>query len=298
MAEIIPVNTTYEPFSLEPEYVEANRGFIGRQPLSDRRQLLDLACGTGTVTELLLQATPRANVNGVDMDPVQIGLITERFRAKGYRVANGFELARGEENGKPVLSFGNGSADDLPFPDGTFDCVTIANAIHLLPDKERFLAAVARVLRPGGVFGFNSTFYAGAIPAQTDRVYFEWIRRASQYIEEGNAERVAQGKPPVKRKRGTTRAAFQNRWFSPAEWTGLIEQSGLAVHDTNERLVEVDARCFALAGAYGGLAEVLMSGYPVQASSEALQACAKPAMDAVGIDLVARNYLELWATRK
>jgi ubiquinone/menaquinone biosynthesis C-methylase UbiE len=261
------------------------------------RRFLDLACGTGTATILLLEASPSANLNGVDLDPVQIGLITDRFRGLGYEVRQGFELSDGAAHGKPVLTFAVGSADELPFPTGSFDCVTIFNAIHLLPNKETFLQGVERLLKPGGQFGFNSTFYAGCIPPGGNKLYFEWLRLATEYIEGKNKQLREQGQEPFKRIRGGGRAAFSNRWLSPGEWTQQLTSAGLTVDDVHERCVEVDARCFALVGAYGGLAEVLLSGYPVEAASEALQACAKEAMDRVGVSTVARNYLEVWATK-
>src|ERR687885_707864 len=125
-----PVNTTYEPFSREPEYVEANRGFVRRVSLGHVGRFLDLACGAGAVSRLLLEAAPGAHLNGVDLDRVQIELACRGFEALGYEVRRGFALTEDVVNGKPVVTLAVGSADELPFPEDTFDCVTIANAIH------------------------------------------------------------------------------------------------------------------------------------------------------------------------
>jgi ubiquinone/menaquinone biosynthesis C-methylase UbiE len=46
--------------------------------------------------------------------------------------------------------FAAASADMLPFADGTFDIVAMANALHHLPEVDRALAEMLRVLRPGG----------------------------------------------------------------------------------------------------------------------------------------------------
>jgi ubiquinone/menaquinone biosynthesis C-methylase UbiE len=43
------VVTTYEPFSQEPEYLDANYRFLETLPLGSVRRVLDLACGTGTM---------------------------------------------------------------------------------------------------------------------------------------------------------------------------------------------------------------------------------------------------------
>ena len=52
----------------------------------------------------------------------------------------------------PGLTFVHGDAENLPFPDGSFDAVINVEAAHLYPDYPRFLREVARVLRPGGHF--------------------------------------------------------------------------------------------------------------------------------------------------
>ena len=292
-----PVRATYEPFSNEPIYVEANRGFVERQDLSSVRRFLDLACGTGTVSALLLAASPDAHLNGIDLDPRQIALASERFRDLGREVRTGLMLTSDRHAGRPVVTFAAGSADDLPFPDDTFDCVTIANAIHLMPDRERFLRAVARVLRPGGRFGFNSAFYAGSMPKGTDRIYMDWLRLASADLERLSHERVAAGGAPIVRTRGTTRGAFKARWLSPAEWSGLLGDAGLRTIDQGERVVPLDARCLALVGGYGGMAEVLLTGYPPEEAAEALQRTAAEAMALSQATTVPRNYLELWAVK-
>lgn len=295
MVEVVPVNTTYEPFSHEPEYVEANRGFVARQSLAHVGRFLDLACGTGTISELLLSQSPSAHLNGVDYDPVQIELSAERFRKLGYEVRIGFELTDEIAHGKPVLEFAEGDATQLPFDDESFDCVTICNAIHMIEDKTALLNTIARVLKPGGVFGFNSAFYAGSMPAGTERLYMDWLRRATEYISEKSARQVAAGMPPIKRQRGTTRRAFTNPWFTPAQWRQMLDDASLETVSCHERVVELSERSFVSVGAYGGMAQVLLSGFPVEIASEALQAAAIPAMRAAGATVVPRNYLEIWA---
>ncbi|HZZ72904.1 MAG TPA: class I SAM-dependent methyltransferase [Pirellulales bacterium] len=297
MIELLPVNVTYEPFSHQPEYIEANRGFIARQPLGHVGRFLDLACGTGTVSQLLLEQSPQAHLNGVDLDPVQIQLSAERFLKLGYEVRFGSETTDEYVNGKPVLVFGEGSAGELPFADETFDCITIANAIHLIEDKPQLLASAARLLKPGGVFGFNSAFYSGSIPAGTDRFYLDWIRKATQHIEAKNVALKAQGKPTIQRVRGTTRRAFTNRWYSPREWSDMLAAAGLSTIVSLETRVELSEQSFSYVGAYGGLAEVLLSGFPVAEASEGLQAAAVPAMRAAGFTVAPRNFLDVWAKK-
>ena len=65
-------------------------------------------------------------------------------------------IARAESNLKMLdinnVTFQNTSGEDLPFPDSTFDVVISNGAINLIPNKERALTEIIRVLKPGGRF--------------------------------------------------------------------------------------------------------------------------------------------------
>jgi ubiquinone/menaquinone biosynthesis C-methylase UbiE len=291
------VNTTYEPFSVEPAYVESNRAFIQRGGLRGKARLLDIACGTGTISELVLECAPDAHLNGLDLDPVQVELSIDRFRRLGYEVANSTAVTNERRNGKPVLHFAVSDALHLPFDSEVFDAVTMANAIHLVADRDGLLAEIARVLERGGSFGFNSTFYAGAMPDGTQRVYLDWLSMAGEYIRKKSNRLVAQGHAPIARVRGTGKMAFQRPWYTPGEWVQALNRAGFEVSGVYEREVPLDARSLALVGAYGGLAEVLLSGFPVAEASEALQECAEPALRRNGCESVPRRTLEIWATK-
>src|SRR5688572_23441460 len=137
MTSLAHIPTTYEAHGTDPEYIAVNRGFVQRVPLGHVRRFLDLACGMGTVSRLLLEQAPAANLHGIDVDPVQIDLARREFTRQGYEVRQGYTLTEDRANGKPVVTVAVGPVDEVPFPDRVFDCVTIANAIHMMPDKLR-----------------------------------------------------------------------------------------------------------------------------------------------------------------
>ena len=57
-----------------------------------------------------------------------------------------------EHHKLPGLNFVHGNAEDLPFPDNSFDAVVNVEASHAYPTLSKFLSEVARVLKPGGDF--------------------------------------------------------------------------------------------------------------------------------------------------
>ncbi|HTV82206.1 MAG TPA: class I SAM-dependent methyltransferase [Acidobacteriaceae bacterium] len=91
---------------------------------------LDVGCGIGTAAREVAAATG-LSVVGIDVDPRQI------------------EIARsGAAN--PKLNYQVMDAQKLEFSDGQFDIVASQMATHHIPDWERVVSEMARVLRVGG----------------------------------------------------------------------------------------------------------------------------------------------------
>ena len=101
------------------------------------QRVLDLACGSGTAA--LVAARRYCEVTGIDFVPALI----ERARARAD--AEGLEA-----------TFMVGDAQDLPFPDASFDAVISVYGVHFAPDQERSAAEMLRVCRPGGKIGLAS----------------------------------------------------------------------------------------------------------------------------------------------
>jgi len=109
---------------------------------SSPKRLLDICCGTGKLAiDMAGIAGSSTRIVGVDFSLPMLELaVTET----------------GRSNSGERVSFVHGDAAALPFPDGHFDCVGIAFAFRNLTYKNpltlRYLAEIARVLRPGGRF--------------------------------------------------------------------------------------------------------------------------------------------------
>jgi len=292
------VNTTYEPYSQEPEYIEANREMLKTLDLSRVKRVLDLACGTGLMTDLLTQLKPDIAVNGVDISAEQIGIGSRLFKEKGLFVADEAALQAALAAGKGAVMLREGSAMELPFADATFDMAMMGNAIHLMPDKDVFVQGLNRVLKPGAPFAFNSVFFTGTFGEGTEAVYTEWMKGAVNILMEMNEQRKRDGLPPIPRKRGKVGKAFDKDWRTPEEWGSLFEKFGFKIVRNYKRPVEISQRGLELVGAYGGLAEVLMSGYPVEIASECLQRAVGPAFEKMNVKHITRYWLEMTAVKQ
>ena len=116
------------------------RRLIRLAALTPDDRLLDLACGTG---DLAFAAAPYVSrVVGLDLTFRMVQLAARRRVA--VRSAAGPRLA------PPAPRFLTGDMLALPFPEASFDVVTTGYGLRNVPDLDRALLEIRRVLVPGG----------------------------------------------------------------------------------------------------------------------------------------------------
>ncbi len=99
-------------------------------------RILDVATGTGDVAlEIARSTPPSVSITGADFCKEMVELGQVKVAASPYASRINFRVA---------------PCEDLPFPDNTFDSITIAFGIRNVVDRRLGLAEMWRVLRPGG----------------------------------------------------------------------------------------------------------------------------------------------------
>jgi SAM-dependent methyltransferase len=116
----------FRPFAVD---LAARAGRLGS------RSVLELAAGTGIATRELLAALPSATVTATDLNAAMVAWGREHLPAATWQVAD---------------------AQQLPFPDATFDLVACQFGVMFFPDRPAAYAECRRVLAPGGRLLVNS----------------------------------------------------------------------------------------------------------------------------------------------
>jgi len=112
---------------------EWGRAVLDRLPLAGDETVLDAGCGSGRVTELLLERLPAGRVIGVDGSESMIAAARERLAGHGDAV---------ELMVQDLLT--------LDLGDRTVDAVLSTATFHWITDHARLFAGLHGVLRPGG----------------------------------------------------------------------------------------------------------------------------------------------------
>jgi ubiquinone/menaquinone biosynthesis C-methylase UbiE len=119
---------------------QAFKGRLTEQAqIAPGQRVLDVGCGTGTLTLLIKHTHPHAEVIGIDGDPKILAIA----RAKAARI-------------EPDVTFEEAMSFELPYPEAHFDRVLSSLFFHHLTraNKESTLAEFHRVLKPGGEVHF------------------------------------------------------------------------------------------------------------------------------------------------
>jgi ubiquinone/menaquinone biosynthesis C-methylase UbiE len=119
--------------------------FIDFAGIADGDSILDVGCGTGSLTFALAKAARPDEIIGIDYSPV-------------------FVEAAARRNKDPRIAIRQGDACDLPFEDGTFDRALALLVLHFVPDAGKAVSEMRRVVRPGGVVAAAVWDHLGGMP--------------------------------------------------------------------------------------------------------------------------------------
>lgn len=145
---------------------------------------IEIACGTGTLLDLLLRwrrwkRLPGVKVTGIDYSERMLAGAMRRFA------------------GNAQITLRHADAARLPFDDASFDTANIANSVHCLPAVDDALRDVFRVLKPGGTLAANVLLFPqGMQPLKSiaERINAWGIRKGilyTPYAREDIRRRIA-----------------------------------------------------------------------------------------------------------
>lgn len=174
---------------------------------SDRYGKTHILADTGDIERALDSVPPSPGATALDV--ATGGGHTALYLARrGWRVTAGDIAPRMLENARRLVEEAGLAletrlfpAEEIPFPDGSFDLVTVRVAPHHFSSPARFVAEAARLLKPGGHF----LVIDGSVP-DSDPETEEWLHRVEKW-----------------------RDPSHGRFLSRAAWEALVRSQGLSI---------------------------------------------------------------------
>lgn len=259
---------SFTPFTRHPFFTHVNKWILERVICPGRQVIVDLGCGPGAVTELILERVgsqqPPPRVIGVDPSPSALAKARAAISSK-------------------LAEFVQGSAEWLSKLVKSADAVVFLNAIHLMPDKPQVLKEIRRVLKPGGVLAFNSTFFNGAYVEGTSGFWRRWIVRSVQALREKGIDVKHNGH------------AAAMEWYSADQYSAALKEAGF--RPTTVELLRIDMTRAALIdiGRFSLFIEGALPGVPLEEGAKALEVGLERTMSELKVESVPRHWLEVVA---
>jgi SAM-dependent methyltransferase len=215
--------------------------FLDFAGAADGERILDVGCGTGSLTFLIPARAKVAAIEAIDYEEQFVEALRRR-------------------NTDPRISARQGDACALPFGDNQFDRALSMLVLHFVSDAHRAVAEMRRVVRPGGVVAATVWDTFGGMPSQ--RIFWDTI---------------AAIEPSALKRRG---AALVRPMTFPGEMTNAFTVAGLEEIAETTLTIRMDFASFddywvPLINGQGTLAEFL-ANLP-EGAAERMQAAVREA---------------------
>ena len=279
MATTDRTDHSFEPFARHEFYRETNTdlvesalSFLERLDPNVQRRIVDLGCGTGAITRLILGKVQRlglkAQILGIDPSPLALDKARQG-------VANA------------MVKFLNGSAENVSQLVSSADALFFCNAIHLIEDKHAVFKEIGASLNPGGVVAFNTTFFDGAYLPITQKANRLWVVRAVQQMRREY--------PTIKVVKDAKTTAM--RWLSPEQYADLLGENGFTVTHLECRQVEMTQASLEDISDYSLFIEGVLPSVPLDVGAEVLKHGIREALRELKLKSVPRYWLQVVAEK-
>jgi ubiquinone/menaquinone biosynthesis C-methylase UbiE len=251
-----------------PMYQACPRWLIEHCKLSEHSTVVDLGCGSGMLTRLLLAQFKHApDFRVICIDPSEWELSIAKSRIADKRVT--FIQGRAQE------ALGIVKTD--------VDAVLLCNVLHQVPLTERrsVLEGAFLLARPGGLVGMNTLFYDGGVGPESREFYLRWMMEARKFLARESITWNLPANVPVALQR-----------LSPQQHHDLFQSIGYEDIQIEEAPFDWQVEDWEALSKYSVFIQgALASDIDLEMGSRALIEGVRAAYSALGITTVRRGWL-------
>lgn len=268
----------FERFARLDFYKKENARLLNSLNLQKGDVVLDLACGPGNLSVGIAEAVgSEGTIVAVDMSKVALAAAAKNL--EGVDATVHYIQAEGGTIGNVLEPLA-----------GKFDAIVCGNALHNFPDKEATFAGIYKLLKEGGAFAMNSTFWDGAIPESEDLFYKKWLRgateRAIAFSKENDIE--IKGKEKVEAR----------KQYTPDEWRQFFTNAGFSIYGFSNSEVEMPRSGFTAISQDVEFVDGALHRFRQDVASQALKESAREVFAQTGKRFSLRNWLAIWAVKR
>ena len=269
-----PEEYNFKPFTRHAFYYSLTDRFLDMVNLGPNQRIVDLACGSGSVTGRIFKRLRDARdtvIIAIDHSATALRDAMEDFRDVRDSAVE-FVQSQVEQ-----------LSETLREP---VDTILYCNAIHYVEDKDALISEVAKVVKPGGTFAFNTSFFDGGNPPETRQFYRKWMLKAARNL------RREHGLSPLRERKVESRIHL-----TPDEYREILERNGFKVVRQKLDRVMVPIEGWLDISRFEDFIRGVMPGVPLDKASDAMVKGVRQTFEEMDIEYVARNWLDVVSVR-
>ena len=264
---------SFKAFSEHAFYKRVNQVLVDRAHLERGMTVVDVACGSGAITALILEkvrGAREAMVIGVDMSATAI-------REASQKVADVRDA---------VVDFVQTQAEEMSASiKRAADAVVFCNGIHYIENKHDLMEEVYKTLKPGGVFAFNTGFFDGALPPETVKYYRRWMMKSLRKLRKEHNLKVEHSKVESRKQ------------LTAEDYVQLLEDDGFEIKSLEIYPGEVTEQGWIDLSRFSDFIAGALPGVPLATASEVLVQSLKETFEEMNVTVWPRNWLTVVAAR-
>lgn len=266
-------NFNFDSFSNLDWYKNVNSNLLDLADLNSSNKIIDLGCGNGGITEMILSKVKDVSnivIFAVDSSSSAISLALKRFSNRKDVIINYIqsEAQNLHENIKEKV-----------------DTVVYCNSIHYVEEKDKVLQHIGNGLEKGGKFAFNTSFFDGSHPKETEAFLRKWMLKSLRLL------RSEYNLKPVKSK-------VQSRiQLTPENYEKLLLNNGFKVKEKNIENVHVPLDGWYEISSFKDWIEGVLPGIPLDIGKKVLQETVESLFKELNIKTLDRKWLSIVASK-
>tara|TARA_B100000902_G_C27236871_1_gene877929 strand:- start:249 stop:1073 length:825 start_codon:yes stop_codon:yes gene_type:complete len=266
-------NFNFDSFSNLEFYKKVNSNLLDLADLNSSNKIIDLGCGNGGITEMILAKVKDVSnivIYAVDSSSSAISLALKRFSNRKDVIINYIqsEAQNLHENLKDKV-----------------DTVIYCNSIHYVEEKDKVLQHIGNGLEKGGKFAFNTSFFDGSHPKETEAFLRKWMMKSFRLLKTEYNLR------PVK---GKVQSRIQ---LTPENYENLLIDNGFKVTEKKIENIHVPLDGWYEISSFKDWIEGVLPGIPLDIGRKVLQQTVEALFNELNIKTLDRKWLSIVASK-
>ena len=265
---------SFTSFSNLPFYTKVNERLLDLAEVGKQRKIVDLGCGTGGITKLILERLQSAK----DTVIYAVDHSTAALKAAAEEIGERKDVA---------INYVHSEVQNLTGAvKERVDGIVYCNSIHYVPDKPVLIDQIKDKLLPNGIFAFNTSFFEGSHPKDSHEFFRKWMMRSLRILKREHGLSA--------NKSGKVESRVQ---LTAADYVDLVEDAGFKVLVNDLNRVEVPHSGWHHISGSSDWIEGVMPGVPLDNGREALQKGLAQIWEEMELKTIPRVWLSVSAAK-